>query len=646
MLLNRQLEVTKFGLNIFNIERGEFLGSFFITSLVQFTTLKKCKKHSLCVRFMDNPRDVVASMYLRLYTLFAFLIGCLPLISSHAQDVIYNDGAEIYISGTDMFVSGGDVNNSETTGNSIITITNDGSLGIDGSLTNEDTVFVLDGTMNIVSDYDDNAEPSAYLVNDDTVRVFEDFINTNGIYWHDPLASDGVIIFDGGGTQNIRSTVFDEYNHIVFDGGGNKIIHGHLIAHDYDFTNGIVFPNANVDTIVLMAGGTVNSYSATSYYDGMFWNEAIGNAIYPIGNAGDFRPVILSGLVDTAIIGFRVSGFNPVGYAPIAGRGVQSVSTHRYWQAEELGSNYSGGTIQLTFAPADTNGIGATSIGDVSVVQADTLNTPFRSIGNAASGPAPFAGLFTVDSDLIAGEDYYSIGSGCNNIKLDIRAYLEGGHNSGGPIMEIDANHYGFIEGIFGNNGPGDPNTGNLALFPGYPLPSGAADSTVDVITLYLRETTIPYNYVDTAFALLMEDGSIRDFNSGSANFATFCKAGAGQNYYVELRHRNHMPVMNNTIFTASTIVNVTPIDFTNIANIWGGGGMSFRDGNYYIATGNARNNDISVNALDFLDVMFDQAGLVSGYTETNINFDNDVNASDYTVAGDNSVNLIFSTIP
>lgn len=84
----------------------------------------------------------------------------------------------------------------------------------------------------------------------------------------------------------------------------------------------------------------------------------------------------------------------------------------------------------------------------------------------------------------------------------------------------------------------------------------------VDVIKFVLRIKIDPYYAVDSAFAWLLEDGTIREYQSGIKPFVIFNIVNANT-YYVEVRHRNHLPIITNDayIFKDKAMVN---IDFSN----------------------------------------------------------------------------------
>lgn len=82
--------------------------------------------------------------------------------------------------------------------------------------------------------------------------------------------------------------------------------------------------------------------------------------------------------------------------------------------------------------------------------------------------------------------------------------------------------------------------------------------NTTDWVLIELRD--INKNLIESQAALLLSDGNIVDTDN-SANIK-FCTASNG-NYYIVLRHRNHLPIISNTTIS---LPNTTAYDFsTNI---------------------------------------------------------------------------------
>lgn len=568
---------------------------------------------------------------------FFLILLSFPMVVS--AQVVYNNGVNITVDGTSMVVTGGDLEQAAANG-SEININNDGYLEVAGGFINADSVAVNSGMLVVDLDFSDDGVAS-YVWNGDTIVVHGDFGYATGTYSSDTTAAgNSVLIFDDANSRTIASNNTSLYRQIDFSGGGSKGLNGVWRVKDLNFDDGIAIQNSDADTLFMYGNGQVISHNINSFYDGEFWAEGTGVIDYPIGNGTDWRPIRLLNNPVSSLLGFKVSDLDPTSYAPVPGIGVIDVSDRRYWRANDLGGNYAGSQVEILFAPADTVGTGAVNLAALSVVQSDSTG-PYNSIGN--NGITNVGAYHRITSSLAAGENFLTLGSGCSNVKLDIRVYLEGAYD-GGPAMISDAGHQTNTDGEYSDNASGNTFTGNKGMYPGYFLPTGANDA-VDVILIVLRSSSMPYNPVDTATVWLMEDGSIVDFWSGTAPYATFCKAVPGTDYYVEVLHRNHLPVMSASSIVASTAVPGSFVDFRSDLNIYGGGGVVQYGTDFYVVGGNA-NSDKSVNGIDRFQILVDQSNLVSGYTGTNVDFNSGVDAADEQVGQANSFMLHFSTSP
>lgn len=557
------------------------------------------------------------------------------------QVVMHNNGATISVDGAIMVVNGGDYENVDQTGASFLRLDNDAQVGISGSLNNSDIISVIDGTLEVFGNYSDGGNINTYFYSADSVIFHGDFGNATGVFDTD-TNFNSVLVFDDANARAMASNDNSFYNHIVFTGGGTKDFVGKWNVYEVKFNNGVVNQVSASDTFYLVENGQVQNQSGASYYNGEFWNEGTGLMDFPIGNGADWRPIRLLASPVLATMGMKVSSAAPAGFAPVAGVDVKNVSNQRYWKATDLSGTYAGSQVMFLFSSADSVGTGTAALSELVVVQSDSTS-PYNSIGNSATTNEG-GGLYTITSNLVAGEEFIALGGGCSNVKVDIRALLEGAY-TGGVNMSSDPNYYLLADAEYSDAAAGNPFTSNQGMYAGYSLPTAAPDNAIDVIAVILRETTMPYNRADTAYAWLMEDGSIRDFWSGTSAYVNFCDAVPGNTYYVEVQHKNHLPVMNNATLTASTAVPGTFVDFRSDLNIWGGGGVVQHGADFYIASGNA-NGDWSVNGLDRFLILVDQGNLVTGFTNTNVDFNDGVDIADEQLGQNNSLILLYSTAP
>jgi hypothetical protein len=96
----------------------------------------------------------------------------------------------------------------------------------------------------------------------------------------------------------------------------------------------------------------------------------------------------------------------------------------------------------------------------------------------------------------------------------------------------------------------------------------GALSTAVDWVLVEIRTTTAAASKVATRAAILLSDGSIKDTDGTSD--VVFSGVASGD-YYVVVRHRNHVPIMSNAVVTLTGTPPATLYDMTVEANIYSG---------------------------------------------------------------------------
>ena len=220
-------------------------------------------------------------------------------------------------------------------------------------------------------------------------------------------------------------------------------------------------------------------------------------------------------------------------------------------------------------------------------------------------------------------------------VKVNLNVFLEGAY-LGGDSMRDSLYLLGYLDRYL-SGGPASIN-----MNPGYPIPSDTSGNAVDVIGIQIRSN--PFTPIDTAYAWLMQDGSIRDFETGQNNYAQVCGLAPGT-YYIAVGHRNHLFIMYNDSASLNLIA-PPPIDLTNVINIYGGGIGFLGDGPYGMWAANARNSDQETNANDLYDVSVSRDVLLTGYNLSDVNLTGVVNANDFNIASYNNDQLYWSTVP
>jgi uncharacterized delta-60 repeat protein len=169
--------------------------------------------------------------------------------------------------------------------------------------------------------------------------------------------------------------------------------------------------------------------------------------------------------------------------------------------------------------------------------------------------------------------------------------------------------------------------------------------NAIDVVKIELWANTSTKS--DSAYAWLLSDNSLVDFESGTRDYLNFKNAAPG-NYYVVIKHRNHLTIQSNNLVSISQINPPGTHDpsngnfsFLSIGNIFGGGAIL--NGTARMVGGNARAYQ-EINADDLFDVRFANDNLLDGYRTTDCDLTGTANASDFDIVSTNNDNIWYST--
>lgn len=588
-------------------------------------------------------------------------IFILALSFSAANAQVKLDGANIYLSSGSVFHVNGkvEVDNGATVDNNGSFESEDLSI-INGDFTNQaggittvtDTLFIND-----------------QFTNNDTTRGDRVVVGNAGI-----LDNFGILTLDKGiraqtagatinsttgtfafvGPEANKELALDVYTdftlrNLIFNSvnpNENIILATKVFVTDtLDFSRGLVdYVDENQDSLIVLNTGTVladtngNSAMVNSLY-----RYGVPNSLmrFPVGEAGRYRPFWILNtdipggndpLIEVEYLGTTiVTPQQAVGYNPNApGQNYMANS----WAYRILDDSLNPSVVQVQFGALE--GVLAESIvaEGFEIVNGDTV---FFNLGQGDS--ATVTNGFVVQSEAPAqGNSVVMVGQS-NELKFRARVFLEGALT--GPAMTPGLTDTLAARFLFGGSRP-------RTMLPNKPLPA----SVIDSIKLYLRSTpTGPA--VDSTSAWVMSDGTLRDFETGEGPFAVFPSAAPGQPYYVVIKHRNHLMVQTNTTVTLSNADPGPPAtyDFTDIGNIYGGGGVRWiAPSTYALVAGNS-NEDLEVNIFDYFDVGLSNANADQGYRSTNIVFPTgvdgrDVDGNDFSKIQSNSSVLYFSTVP
>jgi hypothetical protein len=142
-----------------------------------------------------------------------------------------------------------------------------------------------------------------------------------------------------------------------------------------------------------------------------------------------------------------------------------------------------------------------------------------------------------------------------------------------------------------------------------------------DTISGYLAQSTSPFGFVDFTKIYLS--------NSGTGQLI-FPSAPTG-NYYLVIRHRNHLEIWSvNTLTLVKGTTSFSSYDFSTSAGMSYGVNALKQEGSVYVSWGGDVNQD---GVIDFIDrnLTWNNRGQ-SGYLSTDCNGDDITNSNDYTI--------------
>ena len=177
-----------------------------------------------------------------------------------------------------------------------------------------------------------------------------------------------------------------------------------------------------------------------------------------------------------------------------------------------------------------------------------------------------------------------------------VNAFLEGPYNNAGA-MNDGLRSGGFLpnsepySSVFGHLGGGGGESVSASVFN-----TTGSHAIIDWVYLELRDVVSPYSVLYTRSALLQANGAIVDVDGTSA--VSFDQAPGG-NYYVAVRHRNHLGVMTGGAVSLN-VGSATTIDFTvSGTSVYGSSPLKPMGGMKLAMYAGDANHDGSVNAVD-----------------------------------------------
>ncbi len=504
------------------------------------------------------------------------------LLSGFCSAQLINDGGVITIKpGATLYVESDVTNN--TVGANTGTINVEGTLEVQGNLTNNATMSTISGSL-VKFSGDTNSDFLSNGAVIENLQVDKDHATNGTVTLQDDLTVKTNLDFE-------PST------------NGNKIVIG---ANDLilsEQTTTVTDPTGN-DYIVADGTGMVQKNTdADSSFD------------FPIGDADDYSPVNVNytsgnSTYTSANVKASVAAVKHPNTPADADDHIE-----RYWNVDQSGIGSYEATLTGTYVAGDVIGGMASDI--LGASQADgsagmsAADWDFAGSANAANQVSAMVSTASTD---FTGFNFFG--------KANLKVYLQGAYNSGTGMMSTT------LSGLaaFPTTTPYTvaPFNAPSESLPGAVIPA----NTTDWILVEAREAGNPSTVLAQKSAILKNDGTIVDLDGGDL----FIK-DADPSSIIAIKHMNHLSIrtstgidlMSNSLYDFSTglgQVYTDPINLVNDAMIQVGS-------DFNMLCGDTSNDDV----INFTDLLNTNAASTPSstnvYNKHDVSFDGILNFTD-----------------
>jgi len=444
-------------------------------------------------------------------------------------------------------------------------------------------------------------------------------IGSGGVINNGIIVAEDTISCEGNWVNS--TGLFDRnFSTIIMDGTGLQSVTGSVAFHNFRIANsyaGADFDNNDVDSESMTLTGQL------LVDDGQF--QPATNTVF-----ADVRININGILKPDAGAYLRVKGnwINNGTFSHNSGT-ISFDST-----GQSIAGNSSFFNLQKTTTVPDTLtfAVGATQTIENSLtltgtsenllaLRSDAIGQQF-SLSVSSGGNQSLEYLDVKDADASAGElltAYKSVDSGNNTnweiladvIVAQIKLWLEATYDVSGDSMSTSLNSLlPTTSPYYNDDVTTESVTADAVDWVAVELRSSATGATVDSVSMFLTA-----------------DGNVQMVNG--ATQVQFVNPIAGD-YYVVVRHRNHLPIMSKDkeTFKPNGSEEITMIDLTDVANIYGdGSGIKLLETAVYgMISGETNESNIITNSDK--DAVIEEKNL-SGYYKSDTNFSGIVTNSD-----------------
>ena len=428
---------------------------------------------------------------------------------------------------------------------------------VQAQLINDGGSIVVESGATVFVEGDIVNQSSGTIINSGTIEIQEDLTNSATI----TSSANSKVIFSGAATSTVDAggATFAEVE-INKSAGVNVVLTSDMtIDEDLNFVADDNLLDIGANDLTINEDATISSYDDNEYVSTTGTGSVIKERLaipafeFPVGN-GNYTPVsVATPLIDD--ISVRVLA-NPLD-AGTTGAALTMDVADAAWVVSGNRSDYDN-RLEITpqwNAADNMTGLDLTNLG---VARWDGTAYDIASSDlDPATGSGPYTATknnFHESGTFIIADDAF-----LKSLLLAAKAILSGPHN--GTVMNDDLRVAGIIPTT-------EPYTAMTQFTHvgggGESVPSSTFDDTgdnnniVDWMFIELRDKTDNTSVVATRSALIQKDGDIVDVNGGPVSFAGV----TADDYYVAIRHRNHLGVMSSSPVTLSSTS--TALDFTS----------------------------------------------------------------------------------
>ena len=322
---------------------------------------------------------------------------------------------------------------------------------------------------------------------------------------------------------------------------------GKLVLGDYDLTMG--------DAADFSSNISETQYVQTDGTGFLIRKVETAGVLFPVGNA-TFNPAVLKniGTVDN----FSIRTLDNFYEDGTTGNIVTEDVVNRTWLVEESVAGGSDLTLRLLWLPSQ-EATGFTPAESYMTYHDGVEWIDFSE--DAALTDGTFTNYSYLESIGVSDFSPFSIRSG-RLVAATLKMFLEGSYSSGTGLMGDNLRSAGLVplnEPYTALTSFTHINNTTTETTTAPVLATTGDDAIVDWVFLELRDKTTPSTVVATRSAFVQKDGDVVDLDGISA--VTF-DGIAADDYYIAIRHRNHLGAMTlNTV--ALTKSATQTIDFT-----------------------------------------------------------------------------------